>query len=265
MSYFIFENHIPSKSIIPFTLNYVNVPLLKNSGLTWHDNIELIFCIEGNGKIICDTIQYEISKGDLAIITPHLIHALASDSRIKYYCITVNNNFCKENGIIFKDKLSHIFSNFINYDNLNKIVDLHEKNYKEYAPELRHLLLGMLIKIYRNLEPEKQYSAIDNINQSNYIKKAIKYIEEHYSKPLSVDLIAAELAISRSHLEHQFKLFTHCTIIDYLNSVRCNKAKFLIKSGMNVSEAAFTVGFNNLSYFTRVYKKHMLILPSQER
>ena len=55
------------------------------------------------------------------------------------------------------------------------------------------------------------------------------------------------------------------TVIEYVNILRCKEAKRLISEGQSVSEAAIASGFNNLSYFTRTYKKYVGELPSSNK
>ena len=54
--------------------------------------------------------------------------------------------------------------------------------------------------------------------------------------------------------------------MEFLNSLRCREARILILSGKcNVAEAARQCGVENLSYFSRMYRRYMGVLPSQEK
>ncbi|EOU2011906.1 helix-turn-helix domain-containing protein, partial [Clostridium perfringens] len=56
------------------------------------------------------------------------------------------------------------------------------------------------------------------------------------------------------------------TILDYINHIRCINARNLILyNGYTISESAYKSGFNNLSYFSKTYKKYMGLLPSEEK
>ena len=65
------------------------------------------------------------------------------------------------------------------------------------------------------------------------------------------------LNIYPSHLER------HGNLNEYINAIRCNYAKRMISGGMSVSEAAFSCGYRNLSYFSKTYKKYFKMLPSE--
>jgi len=63
-----------------------------------------------------------------------------------------------------------------------------------------------------------------------------------------------------------FRAYTGMPVIHYINTLRCDYARKLItENGCNVSEAALMVGISNLPYFTRLYKRHMGVLPSKMR
>jgi AraC-like DNA-binding protein len=72
------------------------------------------------------------------------------------------------------------------------------------------------------------------------------------------------LNISRHHFCRQFKNLTGKSAIDYINIVRIEKAYVLLKQGtLNVTEAAISTGFNNISYFSRLFKYYKKMSPSQ--
>lgn len=96
------------------------------------------------------------------------------------------------------------------------------------------------------------------------IRKAVEYIEANYGEPLTLDDAAAAAAMSRYHFSRSFRLHTGSTFKGYLNRLRIAEAKRLMQAeGLNVSEAAFRVGYNDLSYFSRVFKRAEEITPSR--
>lgn len=88
------------------------------------------------------------------------------------------------------------------------------------------------------------------------------YIRQNMKSCLTLEDIAAYVGISKYYFTREFKRITGQTVFEYINVVRCKEAKRLITQGMTVSLAAQTCGFENLSYFTRTYKKCIGELPS---
>ena len=92
----------------------------------------------------------------------------------------------------------------------------------------------------------------------------MKYIYENFESKIDIDEIAKTLGVSKFHMCRCFKKYTGCSIVEFINIYRVERAKKLIAfQNMNVSEAAMRCGFLNMSYFTRVFKKHNLIAPGE--
>lgn len=119
----------------------------------------------------------------------------------------------------------------------------------------------------RNTGPDKfdKYSTGDETNFfPRTIRKALIYIEKNFMNPLSLDEVANINAMSRYHFSRIFKVKTGFTFKDYINTKRIHRAKYLMKyEDMNITEAAFAVGYNDLSYFSRLFQKHEGLSPSQ--
>jgi len=71
------------------------------------------------------------------------------------------------------------------------------------------------------------------------------------------------VGISKFYLCREFKAYTGSSILQTVNLLRCTQAKLLIEGGATVSQAALSCGFDNLSYFSRTFKKLMGALPSR--
>lgn len=96
------------------------------------------------------------------------------------------------------------------------------------------------------------------------VKKAVNYIHMHLEEDLSLSIIADELYVNASHLSRKFKAETSKSIVDYINQKRIEEAKrYLERGNVSITEVALMVGFNDLNYFSRVFKKTTSLSPSQ--
>ena len=112
---------------------------------------------------------------------------------------------------------------------------------------------------------ELVYSSQD-ANKITQIRPAINYIDANYDKQISLAEIAKSSYLSVSRLAHVFKEQMGITIIDYLTSVRIERAKqLLLATDQNCTEICFEVGYNNQSYFTRTFKELVGVTPRQFR
>jgi two-component system response regulator YesN len=87
------------------------------------------------------------------------------------------------------------------------------------------------------------------------ITPVINYIDANYNKLITLDEVAGVSHLSTSRLAHVFKEQMGITIIDYLTSVRIERAKqLLLATNQSCTEICFQVGYSNQSYFTRIFK-----------
>lgn len=93
-----------------------------------------------------------------------------------------------------------------------------------------------------------------------------KYIEENYHKKISVNSLAKICNISYYRFCHLFKELTDQTVTEYINSLRINKAASLIcDTTLSITEAALEVGFDDINYFSRLFRKYKNMSPSEFR
>jgi AraC-like DNA-binding protein/ligand-binding sensor protein len=88
------------------------------------------------------------------------------------------------------------------------------------------------------------------------IRRAKAHIAGHYGDPISLDEIARAMHVSTFYFCKMFKKATGLTFTDYLGRVRVEKAKnLLLNPHLRVSEIAYTVGFQSLTHFNRIFRK----------
>lgn len=100
-------------------------------------------------------------------------------------------------------------------------------------------------------------------NSSLRIAKVVRYINENYDKSLNIKSIADYACMGQSTLHHAFEKTIGQSPIQYLKKIRLHNARVMISSkGMNISEAAYKVGYNNISQFSREFKRQFGHAPS---
>ncbi len=107
----------------------------------------------------------------------------------------------------------------------------------------------------------EEVSSMDDV----FLKKAIQVIEEQLDNhEFSIDQFAKELAMSRVQLHRKMKAIVGCAASDFLRQYRLKKAYIYLqgKKG-SVSQIAYSVGFNNHSYFTKAFKEVYHTNPSE--
>jgi AraC-like DNA-binding protein len=104
------------------------------------------------------------------------------------------------------------------------------------------------------------YSVV--MNHAN-IKKALQFIDKNFHHPLSLEQVARESGMSKYHFARTFKAVTGMTFKTYHNKKRIEVAKELLKDNeMRITDVCYSLGFNDASYFNRVFRKYGGSSPS---
>lgn len=94
------------------------------------------------------------------------------------------------------------------------------------------------------------------------VSAVINHMTEHFAESITLTRLAEVVGISESHLGKIFKAVTGKPPIDYLLDIRINRAKELLSDGVSVTETSRLVGFNDIYYFSRAFKKREGVSPS---
>ena len=111
-----------------------------------------------------------------------------------------------------------------------------------------------------NLNIDTQDPRIDRINH------VYSYILDHFDQDISLSQVADSINLSDSAFSHFIKKRTGKTFSQLLNDLRTNYArKLLTQSDLHIGEICYRIGYRNLSYFNRQFRKIMHCSPSEYR
>ncbi|KRF09605.1 hypothetical protein ASG89_15405 [Paenibacillus sp. Soil766] len=98
------------------------------------------------------------------------------------------------------------------------------------------------------------------------INRIVDYIQSHYDKEITLKLMAEHVALDEHYLSGLFSKKMGCTLIQYLHKVRIDQARFyLLQSTLTIGEIAERVGFGNVAYFVKIFKRWTEQTPSEFR
>ncbi|MDY6863646.1 MAG: AraC family transcriptional regulator [Thermodesulfobacteriota bacterium] len=98
------------------------------------------------------------------------------------------------------------------------------------------------------------------------IERALIFIEKNLERPITLGEVSREGGMSKFYFSRFFKIATGNTFKKYIITKRLDKAKKLLKDAdMDITEICFQLGFNDLSYFSRIFRKKEGITPSAYR
>ena len=149
-------------------------------------------------------------------------------------------------------------------------------------PEFKAYLEGLLFKTLKQFfhlpvghsksigglgrEPDREKALTEGQDRSRRFDDAMAYINSHYMDPLTLDMVARKSGLSKFHFSRVFKKETGLSFKDHLTMSRLEAAiKLLALPGINISQACYSVGFNDVSYFARIFKRYTGMSPTDYR
>jgi len=254
--------------------------------LHWHDEMEFIYIKQGKGTLYLDLEFYDIHEGDFILIKKDSLHYVIGDkiSILKYEAVVFDLDMLKnplfdycqlefiEPMIKNELHLAPIIKKCNNgyeviMDYYNKIVKSYLKKEFGYQLEIKGLLFLLFFQIFNNKYAERINADSLNKNKKlDIIKKLIQYIKAHYNEPITVKELANIAEYSEYHFIRFFKAQTGKTCTQFINSVRLEEAaRLLVTTKLSITEIAYEVGFGDVSYFIKIFKKQFSDSPSNYR
>lgn len=105
-----------------------------------------------------------------------------------------------------------------------------------------------------------------NIKNRELMKTAISFISQNFAEPLTLEYVANQVHLNPAYFSTLFKKEAGISFKDYLNTIRIEESKRLLtNSNFSIIDIAIAVGFEDQSYFSKVFKKYTGITPKQYR
>ena len=135
-----------------------------------------------------------------------------------------------------------------------------------YQFPVRNALSELIWLLHAHLSPAAASVRGKDLRDAERIKAMLSYIHNHYSSELNTAAIAANASVSESECLRCFRTTIGTTPIQYLKHYRIQQAaKLLMETGEKVSDIAAVCGFQDMSYFTRTFRKIMGCVPTEYR
>ena len=223
------------------------------------------FVASGKGKYIIDDQEYELSVGDGFYCPPNKVVYYVSDKNEPWEYYWIGFGGVDASWLLGAAGLS-LNNPIFHCENIkavtNSFLDVYNANGSELYNEIE--MSGNLYKCLSAIIKESSDNYGKHRRSADYIDISIRYIEHNYSRPISVNDIANSTGVSRSHLYRLFMQELNITPNEYLIQYRISNAcKLLRESNINISEAAYSSGFSDPLYFSRVFKKLKGVTPTE--
>jgi len=142
---------------------------------------------------------------------------------------------------------------------------LKKQEIMELFPEVLNEL-NLEKKIEKQIEDDTQNNEKALSGIPPFVKEAMAYVNENYDEKVTLESISKILYVSPTYFGIAFKKSTGISFVDYLTSIKINKAKEIMTFlSCSIKEVAMKVGYDDYSYFCKVFKKHTSFTPLEYR
>lgn len=221
---------------------------------------------EGNGMHTIDFEEYQITPDRIFFIRPEQVHFLHTEGRMKYSALQFTEDFMIPYSADFQKQIP--VCKDLNEDEKVRIKTLFDQIYKESVSNLVNSTAIIQSEIH-TLLLELERIAINN--SDTYIMPEImeRYkllIDSSFAKERLVQYYAGQLGVSANYLNVLTKKHFNKSALEMINERLILEIKrLLLRTDNGISEIAYSLGFNELSYFSRFFKRYTGATPHEFR
>ena len=229
-----------------------------------HEIVEMACVLEGSCTMQIDGASYVLNPGDIAVafpLVPHSFDELSPDCRgfsaffladtIAEYSGTFHTMLPVE-PVLRADRVDPEAGQAI--DRLMSVPL--EEPFPARLAYLHLLLAGVLPRL--DLRPTGAY------NERGLAYRVVKYIYDHAFEDVTLESAARGLGVSESHLSHLFSRQFHINFRRFINAIRIDKAKMLMRDPyMTLTAVCYNCGYENMRTFRRAFVRETGVLPSE--
>ena len=249
---------------------------------THYNDYEVYYLLEGERCYFIGTKIYHLKQGSLVFVRRNVIHktALSREAHHDRILLEISRSYLESVFAITGELTLH---DFFQDDCIILSLESEEQNFitelllalgRELGTKnsgfrlLAKSLVAELFIYAKRMENKTNPSASSRTDDPRHrqIEQIACYIAENCCSPLSLNSIAEQFYMNKCYLSRIFKEITGFTVNGYLHARRIQKARsLLIQNSMNISEVSEAAGYENLTYFERVFKKHTGMSPLEYR
>lgn len=249
--------------------------------LSYHyENIyQVLFVMAGKILYRVGEKEYEVSRGGMIILNTREDHTLkVLEYPYERYLIQIRSDFFLQE-VQYPEIIAVFIKRPSNFSHLltvsesvwNYIYDIILEMEREYLRKNKYWeiyvgsdLRRMFILIFR--ECSDVLSMMKTGNSITIAYKVMNFLEHHFAEDITVDSIAESMFLNKNYIAHVFKDETGFSLMNYVISLRVNKAKLLLtETDKSITDIATECGYSDFTYFSKQFKKNTGLTPSKFR
>lgn len=234
----------------------------------WHEHTELLYFASGGCTINCGNETYHVKANDLFFINSNEIHFSESSFTAEYWCLHLHPSLFADmdyEGLLIENLIcgdAYVQTSF------QMLIRENEDRHEGYELVLKGQIYTLIAYLLRNYKKTGQNLQRYEENEAKLrrLNQVFSYISTHYTEKLTTAMLAEMLYLNEPYFCRLFKNATGQSVMNYINSLRIEKAAVLLEhSAASITDVALQVGFDDLNYFSRTFKRFMKVTPMEYR
>lgn len=271
-------------SLLPLAKYHTKISeMLPFYPIHWHEEMEIVKVQSGKGIFWIDGKKYQANAGDIIILRPFVMHSINSlDDNDMEIDATVFNLRLLESDTAAVGIVQYFAPLLNERQSIPCIVRPIDSWHRQFDDNLTCILTrddcvegaeldtkSNLYQMFNHIYSNRLLNVSPNIAEdklSYTIRLALEYILAEYANEITIENVAKHCNYSEFYLMKLFKQYTGLSCVDYANNYRLTVAgRQLRDTDSDISTIARNVGFNNISYFNRQFKKLYGTTPKEFR
>lgn len=264
-----YKNIVDSKDIMNFEFR-----ILKSEPIHFHQNIEILYVLEGNLKLTVGNSEYNAAPEDIIVINANKKHSYYTTEDILVGCFQID--FRKLSEIFNTNQILFWCNSTMNksaaYEDLRVVMKQIFNHYSDNSglgfivlKSLYYKLLHILVENFLVRNDDKRVMNKKNPDEDR-MTEIINYIHANYNKRLTLNELAEHLYLSVPYLSKYIKRNMGMNFLDYINNIRLFHAvDDLLYTDKSILNVALDNGFANAAAFNVLFKKVYNAKPSEYR
>lgn len=223
--------------------------------------VDITYVISGQAEYIINGKRYLVSSGDLITIPAGSHRSAASCPDALMECYSINGVIRNIDG----DDISVPFPTIYNIGLQKDIIDLYSElntvwRLRDPGYLLKARTIYMMI-LYHYFQLIVYHQGTNRMDKR--IQKVLHFMSNHYNDSLTVQRMAELVSLSDMYFGWLFKKETGMSFHKFLTSIRMNRAEEMLCCGeYKINEVAYSCGFSDVFYFSRIFKEYHGYAPS---
>ncbi|GAF63366.1 putative DNA-binding protein [Bacillus sp. TS-2] len=245
-----------------------------------HDDIEIMYVLKGQCIVKVDKQSLLLKQGSFILLDANVPHKLVIDPNKPCRMLNIEFGFVEKNNLlpplrklINESQNLHEFLRFpfkylvlkdtneIYHTLKSLVLELDSKEEEQELMVQLHMtqLFVWLARMMKNALPQNEESNV-------YVKRAIDFLHQNYDCDIKIKDVGEAVNLHPGYLHRIFKKQMNVTMVEYLTSLRIEKAKMLLsETDIPIIDISVYVGMNSRQYFSLLFKKYTGTTPLQYR